>query len=329
MAWMLSNALMKAYASSPCSPAPAAESLAESCSAGELYAPSSATPTRPACSWRGKTTAVSIRFRSGMTFALSTGSRGEDALTSFLAAFPARTSAPPARAQESTASGLDCGEKCPASLAKYDRVLRSWKTRRDSSGEDSGECLAILPNWGTTRRGELFQRPTPSGLLAIRAWITSEKESGSLRSAPTPTATDGVRGVNLPDGRRGQTLLGFARNQDWLRLPTPTVRDRTRDRPGKQGGASLGVFVRSLATPQARDYRSGKASKATQEKNTRPLSEQVGGLLNPPWVEWLMGWPVEWTGCEPLATDKFRSWLRLHGEFLRVAMTKLKSHERI
>ena len=26
----------------------------------------------------------------------------------------------------------------------------------------------------------------------------------------------------------------------------------------------------------------------------------VGGTLNPMWVEWLMGWPVGWTDCEPL-----------------------------
>jgi hypothetical protein len=29
--------------------------------------------------------------------------------------------------------------------------------------------------------------------------------------------------------------------------------------------------------------------------------------------EWLMGWPPKWTDCEPLETDKYLSWLRLHG----------------
>jgi hypothetical protein len=36
------------------------------------------------------------------------------------------------------------------------------------------------------------------------------------------------------------------------------------------------------------------------------LSCQAGGKLNPTWVEWLMGWPIGWTDCEPLATDKCR-----------------------
>ena len=49
------------------------------------------------------------------------------------------------------------------------------------------------------------------------------------------------------------------------------------------------------STPTARDWRSGKASEKTLAKNTRPLSEQTGGQLNPMWVEWLMGYPKGWT----------------------------------
>lgn len=39
----------------------------------------------------------------------------------------------------------------------------------------------------------------------------------------------------------------------------------------------------------------------------------IGGSLNPTWVEWLMGWPLEWTDLQPLATDKFRQWQDSHG----------------
>ncbi len=37
--------------------------------------------------------------------------------------------------------------------------------------------------------------------------------------------------------------------------------------------------------------------------------------LNPEWVEWLMGWPIGWTDCAPLETDRFQRWLRSHGDF--------------
>lgn len=33
--------------------------------------------------------------------------------------------------------------------------------------------------------------------------------------------------------------------------------------------------------------------------------------------EWMMGMPIGWTGSEPLATHKFRSWLRRHGKYFR------------
>jgi hypothetical protein len=36
--------------------------------------------------------------------------------------------------------------------------------------------------------------------------------------------------------------------------------------------------------------------------------------LNPRFVEMLMGLPVGWTGCDPLATGSFPLWRRLHSD---------------
>jgi hypothetical protein len=41
-----------------------------------------------------------------------------------------------------------------------------------------------------------------------------------------------------------------------------------------------------------------------------------GTILNLSFYEHLMGWPHSWTDAQPLATDKFQQWLRLHGVFL-------------
>ena len=38
------------------------------------------------------------------------------------------------------------------------------------------------------------------------------------------------------------------------------------------------------------------------------------GLPNPQWVEWLMGWPMDWTDTRPSATDKFRQWQLSHSK---------------
>ena len=100
-----------------------------------------------------------------------------------------------------------------------------------------------------------------------------------------------------------QSVLAVAARK-W---PTPIASDSRgssgKPTPGKQ--VQLVDAVRRVATPTARDWKSGKASDATMERNSRPLSEQIGGSLNPTWVEWLMGWPLGWTDLKPLATDRF------------------------
>lgn len=268
MSWLFSQALVAA-------------SSADTCSDGGLSAPSSTTPTPQAYLWRDKTTDAWNRFPSGMTCEPLTDDRGEELLTSFLAAFPAKTFQPQEEAQESTASEAVSGPKWRESLAKYDPDSRSWKTRQCLLLGGLEEYAEAWPNWGMTRDGELFRRPTPSLVLAIRLRITCGKESGL--SLPTPRANDAEK--------RGDFDANNPRN-----------------------GLPAAVKRLSLPTPTARDWLSGKASEATMQRNSRPLSEKVGGKLNPQWVEWLMGWPIGWTDLGPLATDKFQQWCCLHGD---------------
>ena len=94
--------------------------------------------------------------------------------------------------------------------------------------------------------------------------------------------------------------------------PTPTQTDAVRF-PSKNfttPNITLNHAVVMWATPTTRDHKSGKASQATHDRNSRPLSEQVGDLLSPTWVEWLMGWPIDWTDPDggPSSED-FQEWL--------------------
>ena len=63
-------------------------------------------------------------------------------------------------------------------------------------------------------------------------------------------------------------------------------------------------------------------ARSMNSLGTEPLITQVAeaenqtdGRLNPTWVEWFMGWPMGWTDCEPLETDRFREWLQQHGGY--------------
>ena len=62
----------------------------------------------------------------------------------------------------------------------------------------------------------------------------------------------------------------------------------------RKGSADLRMAVHLWPTPKASE----------NDRNTPTLAAQVGGSLNPTWVEWLMGWPLGWTDLKPLAMGK-------------------------
>lgn len=69
----------------------------------------------------------------------------------------------------------------------------------------------------------------------------------------------------------------------------------------------------TFPSPAARDWRSGKGADLDNGHSPQ-LPEVVGGMLNPPWVAWLMAWPIEATKLGPLETGKFPSARRPRGK---------------
>jgi hypothetical protein len=289
MSWLFSRALVEAFSEGICSD-------------GEPSAPSSGSHTPQAYLPPDRMIAFSRPSRFGMTFSPLTADRGEELLTSYLAAFRARTSASQAREPASTEPAAACGDTWRGSLARFDPDTSSWRTVQPSLLEDLGESSVIWPRSGMTAAGQCWELPT----LERRT-----KETGSGLWLPTPTVGMVTGGQNPETG--GQVGLGYmARKNAW---PTPVASDTSsRTKPYAQGGTPLSLAVK-WPTPTARDWKSGKASDATMERNSRPLSEQIGGSLNPTWVEWLMGWPLGWTDLRPLETDKSPSALQQRGEF--------------
>jgi hypothetical protein len=294
MSWLFSRALE-------------AEFLAATCSAGEPSAPSSVMPTQHPFWWRDKTMDFSQRSPFGPTLQVSTADRGEALLTWFREASRARTSASPARAPASAAHARGSGPTWRALLARFDPESCSWKTAQHSLLGDSGELFQTWPRSGMTADGQCWELP----MLGRR---TRETESGSW---PTPLTSD-ARGPGLSKTRQGSQSLSVA-VKAW---PTPTAnqyeckdlekmlerRERAKLSSGNGNGFGLTLAnaVRMVATPTARDWKSGKASQATHDRNSRPLSEQIGGSLNPTWVEWLMGFPLGWTDLGVSATRSSR-----------------------
>jgi hypothetical protein len=107
-----------------------------------------------------------------------------------------------------------------------------------------------------------------------------------------------------------------------LKWPTPTARDwKDGNYPSELMRKSPGLGAKvKWATPNASDGRKWLAERKAKGLQVR-LNTQVspegggGGVLNPTWVEWLMGWPLGWTALQPLAMDRFREWQQQHGSY--------------
>ena len=74
-----------------------------------------------------------------------------------------------------------------------------------------------------------------------------------------------------------------------------------------------------LPTLTRRDYRSDSCTqkvKAERDAQTRgkSLPWVLGGLVNPPWAEWFMGFPIGWTESRPLEMPRFQEWRQQHGD---------------
>ena len=331
MSWLFSRALAEAY-------------LAAYCSGGKPCAPSNSTDTPQAFWSPGKTTDTCPRFQSGMTCEPLTATHGEALLTWFREASRARTSVSQERARESAANAPGCGGKWRELFVRYDRATSSWKTRQCLWEEEVAASSVTLPKWGMMRRGVLLE-PTTS------ARLTSATASGYLHSFPTPTVCQGPYSKAHTKGPKSLEEVAqtdWLPGRPW---PTPHAGCGTGAswQAGRRGAPNLQTMVQMFPTPTASEHKyrlhgdsqqshslgamavklwrtpdtgaggnSGLLKQGiTKRENGQSvqvrLQDQVGGQLNPLWVEWLMGWPAGWTGLKPLEMGKFRQWLRSHG----------------
>jgi len=249
-------------------------------------------------------------------------------LTSSAAASPARTSPTPGSESGSTENAPVSGPSSLASFASFDPVSSSWRTSQHSLFEGSIVFSGTWPRSGSMRNGTCFERPTSgrpiselgsSSLPTPTASTAGYNRGGgqgrvgpirpSLRMMarqgmwPTPAAADSGRASGTY-ARGNLTLTGAARL--W---PTPTSmdsrssggRNASAAKPGSiHPGTSLTDAIVRFATPTARDAKG--PGHSPKRDGSPPLASTQGGQLNPRWVEWLMGFPDEWTVCDASAT---------------------------
>ena len=248
-------------------------------------------------------------------------SRIEAALTSWLVGIHANRLAVPAKDLGRMTPDTS-GQTSPESSKQLDLFDVSLKTSRDTLPKGSVTSSATWADWVTEQRGEYSAR--------LQSWhLTREK---GFSSWPTPSARDWKDGPGMAmqsidkNGKKRNRTEQLARKVYSL-WPTPT-QDSASSRTGKykQGGTGLQVAVKLWPTPttaeatkiscQPNHGQQGLSNhQSIQGQPTRPkmdksqcgqpgltrhsMTGKSAGLLNPGWVEQLMGLPTGWTdlGC--------------------------------
>ena len=182
----------------------------------------------------------------------------------------------PEKAQESTEPAAGFGASTHGSFAYFDRASSSWRTCQRCLVEGSDEFSETWPRAGTMRNGIASAHPrralrtnATDSLLWLTPSVEDQKPAGPVEVAMMRKYESGE---NVPDTYKRLRSQAVART--W---PTPTKED-------SRGGIST--------TP-------GGARKDG-------LNAAIGGSLNPTWVEWLMGFPAEWTALSASETPSSR-----------------------
>lgn len=159
-------------------------------------------------------------------------------------------------------------------------------------------CCASLARFGL--RGSL---PKTVQCYALEVWRRYSKglpASGMMQRGLCSELMTSVRRI----GGSGSGL--------W---PTPTtIGNELTPSMQKHAGHRRLIADLMLPTPIASDGKGQRGAGSIAKGGGRRLTDVGASFLT--LREWMMGWPIGWSASAPLATDRFRLWLRSRSEFL-------------
>ena len=205
-----------------------------------------------------------------------------------------------------------CGLKQSESFGYYDQDTASWRTCQVSLILDiSGESSLTFPKAGMMS----------NGVLSELTMSEPRREGKGCGYWPTPTASE-RSGIN-PNTGKGEGLSKAVKM--W---PTPATRDykgaNSAAHIAKGGRAHMGQLPNAVAhggtqtrqiysTPTSTMSNRSEAFKKGRLPQPQEVAKREGGQLNPDWVEWLMGWPRNWTTLKPICIFNYYEYIEKHG----------------
>ncbi len=180
-------------------------------------------------------------------------------------------------------------------------AAKTWATSQAHDTRPSKPERVGRPNGPRNLNDEAALFSTPVAAAADRRNDAHPKGNLTLighaaRHLPTPTAHDSKATGPSQMARKSPGLA------DMVKFPTPTTRDTESRGPAEANGNSPGLsFKVQYPTPRANKW-------GPPDSHGKVPEEFRGGMLNPRWVEWLMGIPIGWTRLEPLETESYLQW---------------------
>lgn len=300
--------------------------------------------TRRPLSWRGWKTRPWIKLLVGTMSRPSMAARGVESWIASLGGTLANLSLLQENAAEPTILGIS-GHTSPGLSERCVQLFASSRMCQTTSTSDSAMYAKTFGEWVTELKREYSLRrkseprisesdssswPTATAMdsrsSGAAGYQTETRHAGTtltdaaVRQWPTARATDGTKGGPNQHGSKGDLTLPSAAVQ-W---PTPASRDhkggadwskRTRNgKPRSDSSKTLPDLAEFWPTPAASTYGSNQGGSGGRVGPIRPslqgLATKQGGLkcrmmLNPLFVEMLMGLPPHWTcACQQSETGE-------------------------
>ena len=310
------------------------------------YVSLSGKPTRHPLSWRGWKRRPWMTRLFGAIFQPSTVAHGMESWISSLRASHASPSPSPA-SNSGPMMNAGFGQMWNESLGRFNPDGSFSKTCLDLFGTDSDPSSVDWPASGMMRNGICSVRQGSGRPIG-----ESDSSCSQGDAWQTPGASSFSKRRQVGQTTREELLLPEQARQ-W---PTPrTISGGAESAERKQelgrtesGGGDLRALAQAWPTPNAHDsaspeglgnegrardnlgYHSRYSPQALRISTCGPECSQKHRRLNPLFVEWLMGWPRDWssvvTASGPAATELSPWKQRMRSSLSRIAPDGWRSY---
>ena len=192
------------------------------------------------------------------------------------------------------------------SFAQWNQNSCSWRTCQVSLTGDLIPFSGRYPPSGSMQNGRLYERPKVDPLTSENGYLFWDSSPNGSKNyinqsdmLPTP---------NAKVSNDGESLESFIERKR-----------KTKELTGANNGIPLSIAVQMLPTPDASSHKYRLEGDSQQSKS---LMSRTGGKLNPQFVEWMMGWPIGWTGLDPVGTELSRFKQLMHSALWHVEQSE-------